>query len=87
MHVEGQDVMEKVMILCMNFGMGVKVRGVSCNVTEWVKFATLRWFGHVIRMNKDDLVKVCQRSTVGKGIFEKTIEIKLLSIEGREVKV
>lgn len=68
----GQDGMEKVTIMCTSFGMGVTARGVSCRVTEWVKCATLRWFGHVMRMNEDGFVKrVCESSIVGKGIMRR----------------
>ncbi len=41
-------------------GMGVCTSGVKCGVVEWVKRNTLRWFGHVERMNSGEFVeKVC----------------------------
>ena len=26
--------------------------GVNCGVAEWVKHGTMRWYGHVMRMNE-----------------------------------
>lgn len=40
------------------FGMGVTAWGVICGVVEWVKCGTLRYFGHVTRMNGDDSVSI-----------------------------
>lgn len=40
-----------------NLGVGVTTIGVGCGVAEWVKPGTLRWFGHVMRMNEDNFVK------------------------------
>ncbi len=37
--------------------MGACVSGVKCGVVEWVKRNTLRWFGHVERMNSEEFVK------------------------------
>ncbi len=33
------------------FGMNKAAAGVECGVIEWVKRSTLRWYGHVMRMN------------------------------------
>ncbi len=32
-------------------------RGVGCGVVEWVKRRTLRWFGHIERMENEKFVK------------------------------
>ncbi len=37
--------------------MGACASGVKCGVVEWVKRNTLRWFGHVERMNSEGFVK------------------------------
>ncbi len=37
--------------------MSAYVKGVNCGVLEWVKRTTLRWFGHVERMESEELVK------------------------------
>ncbi len=29
-----------------------------CGVVEWIKWSTLRWFGHIERMGNDDLLRV-----------------------------
>ncbi len=33
--------------------------GVGCGVVEWVKRSTLRWFGHIERMENEEFVKKC----------------------------
>ncbi len=38
---------------------------VGCGVVEWVKRSTLRWFGHIERMDKEDFVKVYLSSVEG----------------------
>ncbi len=38
--------------------------GVGCGVVEWVKRSTLRWFGHIERMKKEDFVKKVYLSSV-----------------------
>ncbi len=35
-------------------------RGLECGVVEWVKQSTLRWYGHVMRMNECDFTKRAQ---------------------------
>lgn len=35
----------------------VVVKGVDHGVTEWVKQGTLKWSGHVTRMNEDDFLQ------------------------------
>ncbi len=40
-----------------NFGMSEKKEGIKCGVVEWMKRNTLRWYGHVRRMEEDRLVK------------------------------
>ncbi len=32
--------------------------GVGCSVVEWVKRSTLRWFGHIERMETEEFVNV-----------------------------
>ncbi len=44
--------------------------GMDCGVVEWVKRSTLRWYGHVMRMNE---------CAFTKRVYESTIE-------GREVR-
>jgi len=39
------------------FGMESDGVGIRCGVVEWVKRNTLRWFGHVERMQQDELTK------------------------------
>ncbi len=34
------------------FGMSNRGKGMSCGVVEMVKHSTLRWFGHLERMDK-----------------------------------
>jgi len=43
-----------------NFVMGTTTKGIDCGVVEWVKRGTLRWFGHVVRMNENEFVKSAQ---------------------------
>ncbi len=38
-------------------GMGSQANGVKCEVVEWVKRNTLRWFEHIERMGSEDFVK------------------------------
>ena len=40
-----------------NFGMSERKEGMSCGVMEWMKRNTLRWYGHVNRLEEDRLVK------------------------------
>ena len=46
------------------FGMGERAVGVGCGVVESVKRSTLRWFGHVERMESDRLTKRVYQSSV-----------------------
>ncbi len=39
--------------------------GVGCGVVEWVKRSTLRWFGHIERMENEEFVKVYLGSVEG----------------------
>ncbi len=39
--------------------------GVGCGVVEWVKRSTLRWFGHIERMENEEFVKVYRSSVEG----------------------
>ncbi len=39
------------------FGMNETAVGMDCGVVEWVKRSTLRWYGHVMRMNECDCRK------------------------------
>ncbi len=38
--------------------------GVGCNVVEWVKRSTLRWFGHIESMENEEFVKKMYLSSV-----------------------
>ncbi len=38
-------------------GMRGRGSGVECDVVEWVKSSTLRWFGHIERMGNEEFVK------------------------------
>ncbi len=48
-------------------GCGMRGRGsaVGCGVVKWVKRSTLRWFGHVERMENVEFVKVYRSSVEG----------------------
>ncbi len=37
--------------------MGACASGVKCGVMKWVKRNTVRWFGHIVRMNTEDFAK------------------------------
>ena len=51
------------------FGMRSKGEGIKCGVVEWVKRNSLRWFGHVERMRKEDLTKRVYNSEIeGRGV-------------------
>ncbi len=39
------------------YGMSEAVVGMDCQVTEWVKQSTLRWYGHVTRMSECDFTE------------------------------
>ncbi len=49
------------MVLAMSvykrFGMRGRGSGVGCSMVEWVKRNTLRWFGHIKRMENEEFVK------------------------------
>ncbi len=49
------------------FGMSSRGEGVSCGVVEMVKRSTLRWFGHLERMNERELTKRIYRSKTDDG--------------------
>ncbi len=38
-------------------GMRGRGSGVGCDVLEWVKRGTLKWFGHIERMENEEFVK------------------------------
>ncbi len=46
-------------------GMRGRGSGVECEVLEWVKRSTLRWFGHIERMETEEFVKVYLSSVEG----------------------
>ncbi|MEL7177812.1 MAG: reverse transcriptase domain-containing protein [Pseudomonadota bacterium] len=50
------------------FGMSEKGVGVNCGVVEWVKRNTLRWFGHVERMEGGICKKVYESEVSGPGV-------------------
>ncbi len=37
--------------------MSESAAGLDCGVVKWVKRSTLRWYGHVMRMNECDFTK------------------------------
>ncbi len=41
--------------------------GVWCSVVEWVKKSTLRWYGHVERMDNEEFSKVYLSNVEGSG--------------------
>lgn len=41
----------KKLKICEGFGMGLSTEGVECGMVQWVKYGTLRLFGHVMRIN------------------------------------
>ena len=51
------------------FGMSERGVGMECGVVEWVKRGTLRWYGHVQRMEAEVLAKKAYDSNVeGRGV-------------------
>lgn len=42
--------------MCMRYSVGMTAGRVDYGVVQWVKRSTLRWFGHVMRMNEDDSI-------------------------------
>ncbi len=38
--------------------------GMGCGMVEWVKRSTLRWFGHIERIENEEFVKKVYRSSV-----------------------
>ena len=53
--------------IIITFGMSSTVEGVDCGVVEWVKRGTLRWYGHVMRMNEDCFAKRVYESSIEGG--------------------
>ncbi len=49
------------------FGVSSKGEGMSCGVVEMVKRSTLRWFGHLERMDKSELTKRIYKSNIDAG--------------------
>ncbi len=49
------------------FGISSRGEGMSCEVVEMVKRSTLRWFGHLERMNERELTKRISRSKINAG--------------------
>ncbi len=45
-------------------GMRWHGSGVGCDVVEWVKGSTLRWFSHIERMGNEEFVKKVYQSNV-----------------------
>lgn len=48
----------KIMKMCMRFDISATAKGDNCVVVEWVKYHTLKWFGHVRRINDGEFVKI-----------------------------
>ncbi len=50
------------------FGVSEAAVGMDCGVVECVKRSTLRWYGHVMRMNECDFTRrVHERTIEGRG--------------------
>lgn len=49
------------------FGMSETAVGMECGVVEWVKRKTLRWYGHVRRMNECDFARRVYESAIEGG--------------------
>ncbi len=49
------------------FGMFTRGEGMSCGVVEMVKRSTLRWFGHLERMDERELTKRVYRCKIDAG--------------------
>ena len=65
------------------FGMEEKGRGINCGVVEWVKRNTLRWFGHIERMEKEELTRRVYDSEVEGGDVRGRPPVKWLNrVEG-----
>ncbi len=58
-----------------NESCGMTGRGsrVGCGVVEWVKRSTLRWFGHIERMENEEFVKVYPSSVKGPNMKGKPL--------------
>ncbi len=71
------------------FGMSKSAVGMDCGVVEWVKQSTLRWYGHVMRMNECDFTKkIYESTTEGRGVRRRPLVKWLNKVEeywsGRE---
>ncbi len=49
------------------FDMSSRGEGMSCGVVEMVKCSTLRWSGHLERMDERELTKMIYRSKIDAG--------------------
>ncbi len=49
------------------FGMSSRREGMSCGVVAMVNRSTLRWFGHLERMDERELTKMIYRSKIDAG--------------------
>ncbi len=58
------DGMVQAMSVYERCGMRERGSGVGCSVVEWVESSTLRWFGHIERMETEELVKKVYLSSV-----------------------
>lgn len=47
-----------------SFGMEEQALGIDCGVVEWIKRSTLRWYGHVQRMDEDRMPRKIYGSQV-----------------------
>lgn len=54
-----------------SFGISAATRGVDCRVVEWVKHGTLRWFGHMIKMNDGYYVKGKYEGSIEGGVVRR----------------
>lgn len=56
-----------------NIRMGVTAQKVHCEVDAWIKHATLRWFGLVMKINEDEFMKCVRGQDYRRGYQEGAI--------------
>ncbi len=67
------------------FGMSETEVGIDCGVVGWVKRSTLRWYGHVTRVNECVFTKRVYESTIeGRGERERP-PVKLMDKQSGRV--
>ena len=56
--------MEELKVIYERLGMWSKGEGMKCGVVELVKCNTLRWFGHIQRMDESVMTKRLYKSSI-----------------------